>query len=241
MATGSPTWFPWGQHRTSRLIECGIFDDRYCEAGIAFPRRQSATRPGELQRRQTIWLQHVCSCECPGHRHSVESVVIHRDADDQFPWRVDLKCDPGFDGAGLLGYIEPYLSGDFSSSGAIAPTCSLDPAQGQVSPQSPVKSTLQVSTTAASAAETSSMPYAEEVFAALLVLGLEPRRRRIGNNALIAILAVGVVLTLVGCGGGGGMTAPVVPATTLRGLIEVVVTATSGSVSTSTTISLTVQ
>ncbi|MGD0445547.1 MAG: hypothetical protein ABSA39_16550 [Edaphobacter sp.] len=81
------------------------------------------------------------------------------------------------------------------------------------------------------------------VLAGLLMLGIPPRRRR--WVSMLALLWIVVVAGAIGCGPSGGSapistTTPSTPATT-AGSYTFTVTATSGTVTTSTTIPLSVQ
>ncbi len=114
---------------------------------------------------------------------------------------------------------------------------------------STASSTLTVSTTAASS---SALPGSNwkggwktggGVLAAMLFLGLLPRRCGIAMLALLCIAGLGAI---TGCGGGGstsggGGTNPQSNPGTTTGNYVVTVTATSGSVTASTTIPLAVQ
>jgi hypothetical protein len=75
--------------------------------------------------------------------------------------------------------------------------------------------------------------------AGLFLLGLFPRRRKLALW-FCALLLIAASYGITGCGGGSSSSTPSSPQTT-AGSYSVVVTATSGSVTASTTIALTVQ
>jgi hypothetical protein len=124
------------------------------------------------------------------------------------------------------------------------PTCTLSPSQQQVSATSPGSTTITIATTAGG--ETARLHNwwipSGSTLAALLLWGFVPRRR---GTKLFALLFVAAAFSVVGCGGGsnqgaGGNNGAGSSATT-TGNYSVVVTATSGTVKTSTQIALSVQ
>ena len=118
------------------------------------------------------------------------------------------------------------------------PTCSLSPAQKQITQGSPTSSTLTVSTTAVSAMRDGYFKSTGLVFAALLCVGGLPRRRwRVG--ILMAVLGMAVIGGMLGCGGGSS-SGTNNPGTT-TGSYQVTVTATSGTATTSTAMPLSLQ
>jgi hypothetical protein len=154
--------------------------------------------------------------------------------------------------AGVTGTVNLTCVVNYQGQGTpiSPPTCSLNPTQVQISGTSPASSTLTVSTTAASASLT---PFwvlkGSSVALAMLLLSGVPRRRWRGGR-LLAVLCLVAIAGMSGCSGGssnsgsgsgsggsgGGSTSG-----TTKGNYQVVVTATSGSATTSTTILLTVQ
>ena len=140
-----------------------------------------------------------------------------------FSGTVSLTCNVTYTGAGTASN---------------APTCSLNPSQVQVTSGTTATTTLTVSTTAAvgSAKPNSLWPSSGVAFATLFLIGFLPRRRWKGA-ALLVILAIVAACTVSGC---GGSPAPSNPGTTIGGY-QVVVTATSASLTATTTIPLTLQ
>jgi len=116
----------------------------------------------------------------------------------------------------------------------LAPTCSVNPQQAQISPGSPASATVTVSTKAtnASVKPASLWPRTGEVLAALLFIGFLPRRRW-RSASLILPLAIGILFTIAGCSGSTPGTTP--------GTYQVVITAVSTNFTTSMTIPLTLQ
>ncbi len=143
---------------------------------------------------------------------------------DGFSGMVSLTCKVSFQGTGTA--TDP-------------PACVINPAQGQIAAGGSLSVTLTVSTTASGMAEKSETQGALKIFAALLLLGFLPRRRwrRMFPLILVVVVLGGVVF---GCGGhstnGGGSNLP----GTSAGSYAVVVTATSGTATGTTTISLSV-
>jgi hypothetical protein len=153
---------------------------------------------------------------------------------------IQLSPQGGFSGAVNLTCAVTYQGQGTPNS---QPTCSLSPSQAQVTGNSPVSSTLTVSTTAASAAVTPERIIARYRLAltALLFLGVLPRRRWRGGLlfTLLCLMALGGTL---GCSGGNsGSNTPPSTSGTTTGNYKVAVTATSGTVTTSTTIPLSLQ
>jgi hypothetical protein len=149
---------------------------------------------------------------------------------------------------GFTGTVNLTCSVLYQGQGSAtdAPTCSFSPAQASITGSAAVSSTLTVSTTAASGSARlgGNWKSAGGIMAAFLFLGLVPRRRWRGM-ALLVLLCIVATSALVGCGGGGspaggGTTPPANPGTT-AGSYSVTVTATSGTVTASTIIPLSVQ
>ncbi len=150
---------------------------------------------------------------------------------DGFAGTVNLTCNVTYAGQGTA--TDP-------------PTCSLNPSQATITGGTAASTTLTISTTAASSSARLGGDWrnAGGILAAFLFLGLIPRRRWKGL-ALFSILCIVLAGAIVGCGGGGsagggGTPPPANPGTT-TGSYSVTVTATSGTVTASTTIPLSVQ
>jgi hypothetical protein len=146
----------------------------------------------------------------------------------------------GFTGPVNLTCVVNYQGQGTPSS---PPICSLNPPQLQISGTSPISSTLTVSTTAATARL---MPRwalkGSGVAVAVLLLGGVPRRRWRGGR-LLAVLCLVAIAGMSGCSGSGssgGNTNPTNLGTT-KGSYQVVVTAASGTATTSMTIPVTIQ
>jgi hypothetical protein len=120
------------------------------------------------------------------------------------------------------------------------PTCSLSPAQVQITQGSPTSSTLTVSTTAASAMRNGYFRSTGLVFAALLCVGGLPRRRWRGGM-LMTVLGITLIGGMLGCSGGGKSNASTQNPGTTTGSYQVTVTATSGTTTASTVMPLSLQ
>ena len=118
------------------------------------------------------------------------------------------------------------------------PACSMNPAQVQVTDSSGAKSMLTVSTasTSASVRQHSGLKNSAFALAGLFFLGILPRRR--WQKGILLALCLVAAGGLSSCG--GGSSTPTTPGT-IAGSYQVVVTATSATVTTSATISLTLQ
>ena len=153
---------------------------------------------------------------------------------------ITLAPQDGFTGTVNLTCIVSYLG---QGTAANPPTCSLSPTQAQVTGGASITSTLTVSTGSGSA---SMMPgslwkASGIAFASLMFLGLMPDRRW-RRHLLVVLLAVASAGAVLGCGGGSSPTTTTqTTGSTTAGSYQAVVTATSGSVTTSTTIPLSVQ
>jgi sugar lactone lactonase YvrE len=156
---------------------------------------------------------------------------------------IQLSSVNGFTGTVNLTCAVTYLGQGTPTS---PPTCSLSPAQAQVTGSSPVSSTLTIATTSASASlvHEHEMNGAKLVLAAMFFFGLLPRRRyRKGFFPALCLAAfcLGAGVGVIGCGGSsGGSNTQTVHGTT-TGNYQVVVTAASGTVTASTTIPISVQ
>jgi hypothetical protein len=159
---------------------------------------------------------------------------------------IQLSSVDGFTGTVSLTCAVSYQGQGIPSS---PPSCALSPSQVQVTGSSPVSSTLTVSTTSASASVDLNRSWRGTGFAlaALLFLGVLPRRHLRGGLLLLALclVTVGGILGCSGSGGGsnvgGGTTSPPANSGTTAGNYQVVVTATSGTVTTTTTIPMSLQ
>jgi hypothetical protein len=150
---------------------------------------------------------------------------------DGFSGTVNLTCAVNYQGQGTPNDL---------------PTCSLSPAQVQVTGSSPISSTLTVSTTAASTSARLQRTFNQSLiaFAGLLLLGTIPRRLWRGRLLLVALCLI-TLGGMLGCGGssnssGSGKTPTPIPGTT-SGNYQVVVTGPSGALKASTTIPLSIQ
>jgi len=156
---------------------------------------------------------------------------------------IQLSSVNGFTGTVNLACVVTYLGQGTPTS---PPTCSLSPAQAQVTGSSPVSSTLTIATTSASASvvRERELNGAKLVLAAMFFFGLLPRRRyRKGlfSALCLAVFCLGAGVGVIGCGGSsGGSNTQTVHGTT-TGNYQVVVTAASGTVTASTTIPISVQ
>src|SRR5262249_36921400 len=134
----------------------------------------------------------------------------------------------------------------FNCSGLpAASNCSFNPAT--LTPNgNPATTTLMIATTARSVATARSLSvrtlaaFVGVGFLGIVFLGVPSRRRRNLRRAGMLFLVVGMVLTLVSCGGGGGSKPPVVTGTP-AGTFSVTVSATSGTTTHSSVITLIVQ
>lgn len=146
---------------------------------------------------------------------------------------------------GFSGTVALTCAVTSQTTTTLLPTCALNPAQGSVSPGSPLSSTLTISTTAASARLWS--PFAPRLYgpAAISLAGMlfagclapaEWRKRR-----LFTLFAVfGILAGIAGCGGhSSSSTSP--SGGTPAGAYVVTVTAAVNSVNVTTAINLTVQ
>jgi hypothetical protein len=151
---------------------------------------------------------------------------------------INVSSVNGFSGTVTLSCEVTYQgSGNVTDS----PTCSLNPQQVSVSASAPMNSTLTISTTAmtSSLKPTPNWSNSGAILAAVFFAGFLPWKRRRAISWL-ALAAVAAACAAVGCGGGSGSHTTPIPGTT-TGTYQVVVTAASSSVTTSVTLSLTVQ
>jgi hypothetical protein len=146
---------------------------------------------------------------------------------------------------GFTGTVNLTCAVTYKGTGTAkdAPTCTLNPATGQVSATSSLSSTLTVSTTGSGATAQLSQSQLNGIWlrsgaslAALFFIGFLPRRRWKGTTLLLFVALTAACAT-VGC---GGSSTPTNQGTT-TGSYQVVVTATSSTVTASTTIALTLQ
>ncbi len=159
---------------------------------------------------------------------------------------IQLSSVNGFTGTVNLTCAVTYLGQGTPTS---PPTCSLSPAQAQVTGNSPVSSTLTIATTSSSAAlvRERELNGAKLALAAMFFFGLLPRGRyRKGLFSVLCLVALCLVVGVgvIGCSGSSGGsntgTTPTGHGTT-TGNYQVVVTATSGTVAASTTIPISIQ
>ena len=151
---------------------------------------------------------------------------------------IQLSSAGGFSGTVSFTCAVAYQG---TGSATDAPACSLSPTQASVASGSTASTTLTVTTTAATTSRLTNpfLPLGGTAFAALLFFIGAPRRRWRGWS-LLAVLFVVIAGTCLGCGGGssGGTTTNT---GTTTGSYNVTVTATSGTVTASVSIPLTVQ
>jgi hypothetical protein len=144
---------------------------------------------------------------------------------------------------GFTGTVSLTCSVQFAGQGNATdpPTCSLSPAQVQISGTGSVNSTLTVTTSTSSSAAAHAGIFS--LAGAVLLLGFAPRRRLLFRGFLM-LVACAALASLLACGGSSSSsTSPSSPvsAGTTTGPYHVLVTATSGSTSASATLSLNVQ
>jgi hypothetical protein len=159
---------------------------------------------------------------------------------------IQLSSVNGFTGTVNLTCAVTYLGQGTATS---PPTCSLSPAQTQVTGSSPVSSTLTIATTSASASvvRERELNGAKLALAAMFFFGLLPRRRyRKGILSTLCLIALclGAGVGVIGCSGSSGGSNAGTTTTghgTTTGNYQVVVTATGGTVAASTTIPISVQ
>jgi hypothetical protein len=132
---------------------------------------------------------------------------------------------------GFTGMVNLTCAVTYQGQGTPAdpPTCALNPARAQLTGNTPVSSTLTITTTAASSPAVA--------FAAVFFLALLPRRRW-RNRVLLTLLCLGAV---IGCGGGADRKSATSDPGTTAGNYQVVVTANSGSMTASTVLPLVLQ
>jgi sugar lactone lactonase YvrE len=159
---------------------------------------------------------------------------------------IQLSSLNGFTGTVNLTCAVTYLGQGTPTS---PPSCSLSPAQAQVTGSSPVSSTLTIATTSASASlvHERELNGAKWALTAMFFFGLLQRRRhRNGLLLSLCLLALCPVVGVgvIGCSGSSGSSSTGTTTTgdgTTTGNYQVVVTATSGTVTASTTIPINVQ
>ena len=151
---------------------------------------------------------------------------------------IQVSGQNGFSGGAALS-----CNVKFQGSGAVnaPPTCSLSPAQVQVTSGAMATSTLTVSTPTASAS-TETRREAPWSLAALLFVWAVPFRRR-REGMLLSLIGVVLAGCLLGCGGGGSASSTPPPnnAGSTVGAYQVTVTATSGAVTSSATVAVNVK
>jgi hypothetical protein len=151
--------------------------------------------------------------------------------------------------AGFSGTVSFSCTVTYKGTGTATnmPTCSFNPAQGQISSGTPVSTTLTVNTTAGGVARLGSGPFAGKVAEgsalAMVLIFVAPRRRRRGAALLVVLFGLAIAVAATGCGGGNssaGSTGGTTSGAT-AGTYQVTVTASIGSSSSSLTIPLIVQ
>jgi len=156
---------------------------------------------------------------------------------------IQLSSINGFAGTVNLACSVTYLGQGTPTN---PPTCSLSPAQAQVSSSSPLSSTLTIATTSATAHVEHGLSGAKWTLASVFLFGLLIRRRsRKGIFFALCLSALWSILLTgpLGCGGssGGSSSGNSTNAGTTTGSYQVIATATSGTVTASTTIPISVQ
>lgn len=149
---------------------------------------------------------------------------------------------------GFSGSVNVACSVTYQSTGTVtdAPTCSLNPTQQQVSGTSSASTTLTVDTTSSNSAQVERrtlLPLGGGAVAGLILFLGVPRRRWRGRGLLVLSLFM-ITGTCVGCRGVGTTTTSggnQQNSGTTAGSYQVTVTATSGTVTASLSIPLTVQ
>jgi hypothetical protein len=154
---------------------------------------------------------------------------------------IQLSPAGGFTGTVNLACSVTYTGAGTSTD---APTCSLNPTQADVTSGSAATTTLTISTTAASARNSNPfLPFGGGAVAvAFLFLGA-PRKCWRGWRLLI-VLGLAIAGTSLGCGGGASSGSGAPPSTnpgTTTGNYTVTLTATSGTMKSSTSIPLMVK
>ena len=150
---------------------------------------------------------------------------------------IQISSVQGFAGTVALTCVVTYKGSGIAND---SPVCSVTPQQGQLSSKTPSTATLTVTTVAAKNSRLA-LSFGK-IFAAVFLFVLVPRRRW---KFVVTLFVIGITfsLSVIGCGGSGstgGTTTPSDPGTT-TGSYQVVVNATSATVTASTTISLTLQ
>jgi hypothetical protein len=157
---------------------------------------------------------------------------------------IQLTPSGSFSGAVNLACTVTYAG---AGSATDPPTCSFNPSQVTLAGASSASAVLTVSTTATTSSRGSGGDWrrAEGLLAAMLFLGIAPLRRRKGWPMLV-FLCILAATALQGCGGGGsggsgGGNAPPQNQGTSQGTYAITVTATSGTLTASVSIPLSVQ
>ena len=156
--------------------------------------------------------------------------------------------------AGFSGTVNFSCTVTYKGAGTATdlPTCSLSPAQAQLSSGTPVATTLTVNTTASGVARLGSGPFAGKVAEgsalAMVLIFVAPRRRRRGAALFVVLFGIAIAVAATGCGGGNGSAAGNggsgnggTTSGATAGTYQVTVTASIGSSSSTLTIPLTVQ
>jgi hypothetical protein len=177
----------------------------------------------------------------PGLTISGTAVIVTPGATTGNTSTITVTPTNGFTGPVNLGCSISPIAANYPA------TCSFSPASVAISGTSAATSTLTVTTTAASSSALTHPKLPGEpwyaaggaTLACLLLFGIPARRRSwralLGMLALLALLSGGFLACGGGSSGGGGSTG------TTPGNYSITVTASSGSVSASNTISLSVQ
>lgn len=165
---------------------------------------------------------------------------------------ITISSAQGFSGTVNLSCAVTYQG---TGTPTDPPTCSIAPSSGNVTGAAALAATLKVSTTGAGSSQTAAIqPQQKPIggtsgfrgallpagvsFAALLFAGFLPRRRwREMRFVILLACSLGCVFTAIGCGGGSNQKST----GTTTGSYQVVVTATSGTLTVTSTIALTVQ
>jgi hypothetical protein len=153
---------------------------------------------------------------------------------------INVSAVNGFSGTVTLSCEVTYQG---SGNATDSPACTLNPQQASLSTASPLNTTLTVSTTTMTSSSKPALNKANSgaILAALFFVGFLPWRRW-RDISWLGFVVIAVACAAIGCGGSSGGSHDTTPSPgTTTGKYQVVVNATSSTVETSVTISLTLQ